>query len=540
MSGVPSDPQRPSSPAAARVLESRLAQTQKLLALSLGSCMALALLALWLLANGGSVTRAGFDDPALRQEAIAQMMQIGDGYYDSHPDPQVARMLQSGIEGREFYGDLKLTTNSLGLREREFAIPKPEGVTRVVLLGDSFVFGSGLNAEQRFGYALERELQQRAQATGELAPEKIEVLHIGVSSWNALAESAFLRRKLSILQPDLVLHVLVNNDLDDCAGVRGFGGMGRFSPQFPSAGDGMLRRRYAKQDLGVGRVGWLSHALDGESRTRFERARSEILRLREAIQEQGGQYQLMLAWGRLNPIAHAQFSQDLAAEELIYVDPVFGSVVENRVSVDDGHWSESGGAKIASMLYEIIRTRDLLPDFALEGWPDALTQWEQIHASGVTHASREFDLETLLESRPIESELEFTADLIQEDPNGVAQLHGGVDALGFLSPYGSMILRREGTHFELTGRALARPELRGAQIEVFLDEFLVDTIHLEEDVFSHTLSVPVPTELLDRDFVSVRLHASDWVHQGSSGRDCRSFKLDRVAFVDPTASLSGD
>ena len=45
--------------------------------------------------------------------------------------------------GRYTWGH-RVSDNSLGFREREFALPKPPGVCRVMVLGDSFTWGAGL------------------------------------------------------------------------------------------------------------------------------------------------------------------------------------------------------------------------------------------------------------------------------------------------------------------------------------------------------------------------------------------------------------
>ena len=99
---------------------------------------------------------------------------------------------------------------------------------RVVLLGDSFVFGNSVRAEDRFGVLLEKELSARSRSTTETG---IEVLHIGIGSWNTRAQCSFLRRQLSDYDPDLVVQVFIGNDLDDNYGVRGFGTLADFDPK---------------------------------------------------------------------------------------------------------------------------------------------------------------------------------------------------------------------------------------------------------------------------------------------------------------------
>src|SRR5260221_544201 len=87
-------------------------------------------------------------------------------------------------------GGKVVDSNELGLRERSFELQKPDGVTRVVILGDSFVMGYGVAADERVGTFLERLLRDHAHG----APGPIECLHFGVSTWNVVAECAFLRR----------------------------------------------------------------------------------------------------------------------------------------------------------------------------------------------------------------------------------------------------------------------------------------------------------------------------------------------------------
>ena len=511
----------PVSPGTSQALQARLSRTQRALALSLGCCMGLALLALFFALRRPTDVRAAFDDPELRAAAIERMLQLGDGYYDSHPDPEVARVLAADVAGREYYGGLVLSTNSLGLRERTFAMPKEPGTVRVVLLGDSFVFGSGLNADERFGAALERELRARSSFEG-----PIEVLHVGVASWNAVAECAWARRVLSELQPDLLIQLLVNNDLDDCMGVRGFGGLGTFTPQRRWAASGVLRRRYPRQDLGVPRQNWLSHGLDWESRSRFDEAARELHRLREAVVAQGGRYELMLAWGKLLPVAHERLAAGFAPDDLIFVGPAFGASAENRISPEDGHWSALGGEQIARTLYGLIVERDLLPGLGLESWPEAADVAREIHGTGERAATTPLDLETWLEAQPIASLIDFA----DADEDRIGQIHGGIDVNGYCAPYGSLILAIEpSAPLVVRGRALARGELTGARLTIYVDDLALEPVDLVPgSSFERTLRI----EPAGRSFVSVRFVCDDWVNLGIDKRDCRSVKLDVVGFEE--------
>ena len=71
-------------------------------------------------------------------------------------------------------------------------------VTRVVLLGDSFVFGYKTDQEDRLGVFLRRYLRERASDTA----AEVECLHVAISSWNVQAECAYVRRQLGALRPE--------------------------------------------------------------------------------------------------------------------------------------------------------------------------------------------------------------------------------------------------------------------------------------------------------------------------------------------------
>ena len=76
-------------------------------------------------------------------------------------DPARALPADGLVGGRLLTWGHEGVHNSYGFRERQFAVPKPPGVFRVMVLGDSFTWGAGLAVEQRYTNVLERMLRDR-------------------------------------------------------------------------------------------------------------------------------------------------------------------------------------------------------------------------------------------------------------------------------------------------------------------------------------------------------------------------------------------
>src|SRR5687767_1736172 len=79
-------------------------------------------------------------------------------------DPELGWSNRPGARGHvvvreaETPFDYRARINSLGLRDPERTVAKPQGVRRIVLLGDSMTWGWGANDGERFSDLLEREL----------------------------------------------------------------------------------------------------------------------------------------------------------------------------------------------------------------------------------------------------------------------------------------------------------------------------------------------------------------------------------------------
>ena len=96
-------------------------------------------------------------------------------------------------------------TNSHGQRDRERTLAKPEGVRRVLLLGDSVVEGHGLRESETMSQQLEALYSDGTT----------EVLNFGVSAYCTLAEIELLEVKGVRFDPDVVVLVFVENDFDN-------------------------------------------------------------------------------------------------------------------------------------------------------------------------------------------------------------------------------------------------------------------------------------------------------------------------------------
>jgi len=116
-----------------------------------------------------------------------------------------------GSGGRSFLGGPdpgSVRINSLGLRGRELSLTKPRGVTRVLVFGDSFAFGVGVDEPHLFSSVLE-QLLQRADPT-----HPYEVVNLGVSGYSTDQELILLQELGPRLAPDFILLVACDNDFE--------------------------------------------------------------------------------------------------------------------------------------------------------------------------------------------------------------------------------------------------------------------------------------------------------------------------------------
>ncbi|HEX2645816.1 MAG TPA: SGNH/GDSL hydrolase family protein, partial [Candidatus Dormibacteraeota bacterium] len=112
---------------------------------------------------------------------------------------RLRKNLSRSVQGVPF------TTNSLGLRDREYPPPRPDGVFRILMLGDSFTEGAGLPIDETVAKRSERLLTTTCAGA-------YEVVNAGTGSYSPILEYLQLKHVGLALAPDLVV---LNFDMTD-------------------------------------------------------------------------------------------------------------------------------------------------------------------------------------------------------------------------------------------------------------------------------------------------------------------------------------
>ncbi len=103
---------------------------------------------------------------------------------------------------------VELRTNSKGIRaDEEFGYSKPAGVKRIVLLGDSFGMGYGVNLEDTFTAQMSERLKQSGVDN--------QVINLSVSGHGNTEQLVMLRNEGFRYEPDIILIAWHRSDLKD-------------------------------------------------------------------------------------------------------------------------------------------------------------------------------------------------------------------------------------------------------------------------------------------------------------------------------------
>lgn len=161
----------------------------------------------------GLIVAAGVAELGARVAGL-RPLRIGPGWQDQHRklfhENQAGSLLPyslkpgTSVEFAYRGPPAKYAVNADGLRaDRRYARPKPAGVKRVVLLGDSVTFGLGAGLKQTFASRLERSLPG------------VEVINGGVGGYNTYSERRWLEAMGLSYEPDAIAVCYCPNDSDD-------------------------------------------------------------------------------------------------------------------------------------------------------------------------------------------------------------------------------------------------------------------------------------------------------------------------------------
>jgi hypothetical protein len=107
-------------------------------------------------------------------------------------------------------GESYVRINSDGFRGPDYIRPKPPGVVRVAVLGDSYVEAIQVAEDRTFTAVIGRELADCPELKGKL----VEALNFGVDGYGTAQELITLQRKVWSYQPDIVvLAIFLGNDI---------------------------------------------------------------------------------------------------------------------------------------------------------------------------------------------------------------------------------------------------------------------------------------------------------------------------------------
>jgi len=127
-------------------------------------------------------------------------------------DSDVGQILVANQRRRWVHQDYDeiVMTNSAGFHDREHTISKPEGVYRIVVVGDSFIEALSSPIESGFSWQLEKLLQH------DLGDKRVEVINLAVGGSGPAQYLRRLEVKGIAYRPDLVImSVFPDNDFWD-------------------------------------------------------------------------------------------------------------------------------------------------------------------------------------------------------------------------------------------------------------------------------------------------------------------------------------
>lgn len=109
--------------------------------------------------------------------------------------------------GYDFVMNVK--TNSFGHRHEEYNQSDftNKNIKKILLLGDSFLFGYGVNMENHMATHLTNMLNK--------STNRFSIINAGVGGWGTLNEISYAKDHFELFNPDIIVILFCGNDLKD-------------------------------------------------------------------------------------------------------------------------------------------------------------------------------------------------------------------------------------------------------------------------------------------------------------------------------------
>jgi hypothetical protein len=281
-------------------------------------------------------------------------------------DSELGWRMVPGVEkvGRFWSGSHPARINSHGWRDEEAAYENTSGKRRMVVVGDSFTFGVGVDAGERFTEALET-----------LVPE-LEVINLGMNAIGPDQEVLVLEKEGLRYGPELVLcQVFEGNDFADVGYVRN-GYLPK--PWFRMEGGELVEvppvRTWDVVLRECGYLGELAYRLV-QRRTPYRVEAEEwlerdttplveklLLRMNASAARVGARFLVLLVRvrGKERRVDAVLPALGAAGIPVIDTGPRIEDAPERgRYYLPDGHWSAAGHGVVAAMVAERLREMGL-------------------------------------------------------------------------------------------------------------------------------------------------------------------------------------
>jgi hypothetical protein len=392
----------------------------------------------WMLLSGRGADKT-FTDVDLDVRQMSQVAMGENDIYTPTPDPLVDQLYLPAIKERVVWKTrVPLTTNTSGMRFPTDLKKKREDVFRVVILGDSMIAAHAAPYEDGVVPQLEGILN-RALTAANKPYKRVEVYPVAVAGWNIFSELAYLTHNLHRIQPDVVIHGLINNDFDSGFGfingnyrTQAYDTQGLFGISHMSTASPSIALRVSTPVRSV-----LGSNLIPESKQRYQRAYVMMKRLKMLLKEYyGAEYFLYLRGNRIAYGVMENFG-GLVKKENIVIGPA--GVEKHNLLPLDGHPNRLGHLYSALALAHFLSDMGILKldknIMAKEG--DYVPYRKMIDSmSSIASARKVYDVDKIPASISIEK------DKLKND-DSIRTVVGGLYYGGVLSPRTILVLRKQ-------------------------------------------------------------------------------------------------